>query len=158
MPFCVFFVNINLPFRALPVIMKAYLEEMMILKRKIYQKMLDWKKKSNGTSILMLDGARRVGKSFLCEQFGKNEYKSVILIDFGNVAKEITDIFESESSELDLFFAKLAAYYRVRLYKRESLIVFDEVQMFPRARQLLKYLAADGRYDYVETGSLLSLK
>ena len=130
----------------------------MILKRKIYQKMLDWKNESNGTSVLMLDGARRVGKSFLCEQFGKNEYKSMILIDFGNIAREMADIFDKESADLDLFFARLAAYYRTRLYKRKSLIVFDEVQQFPRARQLLKYLVADGRYDYIETGSLLSLK
>jgi predicted AAA+ superfamily ATPase len=120
--------------------------------------MLDWKNESHGTSVLMLDGARRVGKSFLCEQFGKNEYKSMILIDFGNIAKETADLFESESSSLNLFFAKLAAYYHVTLHKRESLIVFDEVQLFPRARQLLKYLVADGRYDYIETGSLLSLK
>jgi predicted AAA+ superfamily ATPase len=130
----------------------------MVLKRKIYQKLLDWKKKSDGSSCLMLDGARRTGKSFICEQFGKNEYKSMILIDFGNIAKEIADIFENESSDLDLFFSKLSAYYGVTLYKRGSLIVFDEVQMFPRARQLVKYLVADRRYDYMETGSLLSLK
>jgi len=114
----------------------------MILKRKIYRKMLDWKNESNGTSVLMLDGARRVGKSFICELFGKNEYRSMILIDFGNISKKI---FENESTDPDLFFAKLEAYHRTRLYKRESLIVFDEVQQFPRARQLLKYLVADGR-------------
>ena len=130
----------------------------MILKRKIYQKLLDWKKESNGKSALLLKGARRVGKSFLCEQFGKNEYKSMILIDFGNIAEEILDVFKNESSDLDLFFAKIASFYRVQLHKRESLIVFDEVQQFPRARQLVKYLVADGRYDYIETGSLLSLK
>ena len=107
---------------------------------------------------MLISGARRVGKSFLCEQFGKNEYKSMIIIDFGNAPKEIKDIFESDSSDLDIFFAKISAFYRIRLYQRESLIVFDEVQMFPKARQLLKYLAADGRFDYIETGSLLSLK
>jgi len=130
----------------------------MILKRKTYQKLLDWKKESNGANVLLLSGARRVGKSFLCEQFGKHEYKSMIVIDFGNVEKELKVIFENDSADLDMFFAKLAAYYRTRLYQRESLIVFDEVQLFPKARQLLKYLVADGRYDYIETGSLLSLK
>jgi len=130
----------------------------LVLKRKIYQKLLDWKKQSNGDSVLLVSGARRVGKSFLCEQFGKNEYKSMILVDFGNIAKEIIDIFENDSADLDIFFTKLSAYYRTRLYKRESLIVFDEVQLFPKARQLLKYLLADGRFDYMETGSLLSLK
>ena len=130
----------------------------MILKRKIYQTMLDWKNENNGSCVLMLDGARRVGKSFICEQFGKNEYKSMILIDFGNITGDLTDIFDNDSADLDIFFAKLSARFRTRLYERESLIVFDEVQRFPRARQLLKYLVADGRYDYIETGSLLSLK
>ena len=130
----------------------------MVLRRKIYQKMLDWKNKSKGSSVLMLDGARRVGKSFICDLFGKNEYKSMILVDFGNIGNVLTDIFENDSSDLDVFFAKLSAFFRTTLYKRESLIVFDEIQRFPRARQLLKYLVADGRFDYIETGSLLSLK
>jgi len=120
--------------------------------------MLKWKSVSNGTSALLIKGARRVGKSFLCEQFGKNEYKSMIFIDFTNVAKEITDVFENESANLDLFFNKLSAYYGTLLFRRESLFVFDEIQQFPRARQLLKHLVADGRYDYVETGSLITLK
>jgi predicted AAA+ superfamily ATPase len=107
---------------------------------------------------VLIKGARRVGKSFLCEQFGKNEYKSMLVVDFVNLSNEIADVFENESTELDLFFAKLSAHYRVKLYDRNSLIVFDEVQQFPRARQLIKYLVADGRYDYVETGSLLSIK
>jgi len=130
----------------------------MALKRKIYQKLLDWKKESNGSSVLLVSGARRVGKSFLCEQFGKNEYKTSIIIDFGNISKEIKDIFENDSADLDIFFTKLSAFYSTQLYHRESLIIFDEVQQFPEARQLLKYLVADGRYDYLETGSLLSLK
>jgi predicted AAA+ superfamily ATPase len=124
----------------------------------MYQKLLHWKNESKGTSVLMLDGARRVGKSYLCEQFGKNEYKSTILIDFGNLDVEITDIFDNSSTDLDLYFTRLAAYYHTKLYNRDSLIIFDEVQCFPKARQLLKYLIADGRYDYIETGSLLSLK
>ena len=130
----------------------------MVFHRKTYQKLLHWKKESNGSTVLLLNGARRIGKSFLCEQFGKNEYKSMIIIDFGNAPKEITYIFENDSADMDMFFIKLSAFFNIQLYRRESLIVFDEVQLFPYARQLLKYLVADGRYDYIETGSLLSLK
>lgn len=130
----------------------------MILKRKLYEHLLNWKNTSNGSTALMIDGARRVGKSYLCEQFAKAEYKTYILIDFGNAPKDIMDLFIYESSNLDLFFAKLSAYYSTPLYKRETLIIFDEVQQFPRARQLIKYLVADGRFDYLETGSLIRLK
>jgi predicted AAA+ superfamily ATPase len=130
----------------------------MILTRKIYQEMLKWKKASNGASALLIKGARRVGKSFISKHFGKNEYKSMILIDFTNIPNEIIDVFENESTNLDLFFNKLSTYYRTSLYERESLFIFDEVQQFPRARQLIKYLVADGRYDYIETGSLITLK
>jgi len=130
----------------------------MTLNRKIYKKLMDWKKESNGKSVLLVNGARRVGKSYLCEQFGKNEYKSAIIVDFGSVSKELKDVFENDSSDLDIFFTKLSAFFNTPLYKRESLIIFDEVQLFPYARQLLKYLVADGRYDYIETGSLLSIK
>ena len=111
-----------------------------MLKRKIYDELLNWKEVSKGTSALMIDGARRVGKSYIAEQFAKNEYKSYIIIDFGNVSKEVLNLFENESSDLDLFFAKLAAYFSTILYKRNSLIIFDEVQQFPKARQLIKYL------------------
>jgi len=131
---------------------------MVILKRKIYDDLLKWKKSSNGKTAIMIDGARRVGKSFLCEQFARNEYKSHIIVDFGNVPKGIADLFTNDSFDLDLFFAKLSAFYSTTLYERESVIVFDEVQQFPKARQLIKYLVADGRYDYIETGSLISLK
>ena len=130
----------------------------MFLKRKIYQKMLNWKKTSNGASALLIKGARRVGKSFICEQFGKSEYKSMVLIDFTNVSKEVIDIFEHERTNLDLFFNMLSTFYGIVLHKRESLFVFDEVQQYPIARQLIKHLVADGRYDYIETGSLISLK
>jgi len=133
-------------------------DEMSALKRKIYDDLLVWKKRSDGATALMIDGARRVGKSFLCEQFAKNEYKSHIIIDFGNAPKDILGLFENDSSNLDLFFAKLSAFYSKTLYKRESVIIFDEVQQFPRARQLMKYLVADGRYDFIETGSLIRLK
>lgn len=129
-----------------------------MLKRKIYKMLIEWKNKYNGSTALLIDGARRIGKSYICEAFGKNEYKSYLIIDFGNISKEITDIFENESTNLDLFFMKISVFYGVRLYKRESLIIFDEVQQFPKARQLIKYLVKDGRYDYIETGSLLSLK
>lgn len=129
-----------------------------MLKRKIYDKLLSWKHNSNGKTALLIDGARRVGKSYIAELFAKQEYKSHIIIDFGNAPKEIIDLFENESSDLDLFFAKLGAYYSTMLQKRNSLLVFDEVQQCPRARQLIKYLVADGRYDYLETGSLIRLK
>ncbi len=128
------------------------------MKRKIYDCLLEWKEKDNGNCALLLDGARRVGKSYIAEQFGKNEYKSYILIDFAHLPGEVRDIFENDMNDFDLFFNKLSAYYRKILYKRESLIIFDEVQRYPKARELIKYLVADGRYDYLETGSLISLR
>jgi len=129
-----------------------------MLKRKIYNELISWKNNSAGKTAMMIDGARRVGKSYIAEAFAKAEYRSYILIDFGNAPKDILDLFDNDSSDLDLFFAKLAAYYSTALYKRESLIIFDEVQQFPRARQLIKYLVADGRFDFLETGSLIRLK
>lgn len=129
-----------------------------MFKRKIYDKLIKWKSTSNGSTALLIDGARRVGKSYIAEEFAKNEYKSYILVDFGNVPNDVLHLFAQESSDLDLFFAKLSAFYGIKLFKRDSLIVFDEVQQFPRARQLIKYLVADGRYDYLETGSLIRLK
>lgn len=129
-----------------------------MFKRKIYEELIKWKRISNGSTALLIDGARRVGKSYIAEEFAKNEYKSYILVDFGNVPNDVLHLFAQESSDLDLFFAKLSAFYGIKLFKRDSLIVFDEVQQFPRARQLIKYLVADGRYDYLETGSLIRLK
>ena len=129
-----------------------------MLKRKIYHKMIEWKNNSNGSTALLIDGARRVGKSYIVKEFATNEYKSYITIDFGIASQDVLDLFLYDSSNLDLFFAKLSAYYSVPLYKRESLIIFDEVQQFPRARQLIKYLVADSRFDYIETGSLIRLK
>lgn len=129
-----------------------------MLKRKIYNELLLWKENSKGSTSVMIDGARRVGKSFIAEEFAKNEYKSYIIIDFGNAPAEILDLFNNESSNLDLFFAKLSSFYSTILYRRNSLIIFDEVQQCPRARQLIKYLVADGRYDFLETGSLIRLK
>ena len=129
-----------------------------MLKRKLYDQLLSWKAKSRGQTALLIDGARRVGKSYMAELFARQEYKSHIIIDFGNAPREIMDLFLNESADLDLFFAKLSAFYSTVLYERESIIVFDEVQQFPRARQLVKYLVQDGRFDYLETGSLIRLK
>lgn len=129
-----------------------------MLKRKIYHELVAWKTKSNGTTAMMIDGARRVGKSYIVEAFAKTQYKSYIMIDFGNTPQDVLDIFANDSADLDMFFAKLSSFFRTPLYMRESLIIFDEVQQYPRARQLIKYLVADGRYDYIETGSLIRLK
>lgn len=130
----------------------------MMLKRKIYAALVAWKNRSNGKTALLINGARRVGKSYIAKEFAQNEYESHIIIDFGNAPKDVLDLFESDSADLDLFFAKLVLFYGTPLTNRKSLIVFDEVQQFPRARQLIKYLVADGRYDYLETGSLIRLK
>jgi len=130
----------------------------MVLKRKIYCELLKWKKESNGSTALLIKGARRVGKSFICVLFGKTEYRSMICIDFSNAAMEVKDYFNNDSNDLDVFFSKLSAFFNIRLYKRESLFIFDEVQRFPRARELIKHLVADGRYDYIETGSLISIR
>jgi len=119
---------------------------------------LEWKEKDNGSCALLLDGARRVGKSYIAEEFGRNEYKSYLMIDFAHLPQEVRSIFENDINDFDLFFNKLSAYYRKTLYRRDSLIIFDEVQRYPMARELIKYLVADGRYDYLETGSLISLR
>ena len=140
---------------------KAYgdiVVENYMLRRKIYDELVAWKKNSKGATAMMLDGARRVGKSYIAEKFAKAEYRSYIMIDFGIAPRDVLELFENDSADLDIFFAKLAAFYSTVLYKRESLIVFDEVQQYPRARQLIKYLVADGRFDYLETGSLIRLK
>lgn len=126
------------------------------MKRKIYDELTQWK--SRGKTALLIDGARRVGKSYIAEEFAKAEYKSYILIDFNRAGKEVTDLFENYLNDLDTLFMYLSAYYNVKLYDRESLIIFDEVQMFPKARAAIKFLVADGRYDYIETGSLMSIK
>lgn len=128
------------------------------MKRKIYDCLLEWKEKEQGKCALLLDGARRVGKSYIAEEFGKREYRSYLLIDFAHLQREVKEIFENDINDFDLFFNKLSAYYRKQFYTRETLIIFDEVQRYPAARQLIKYLVADGRYDYLETGSLISLR
>lgn len=128
------------------------------MKRKIYAELLKWKSEDAGRTALLIDGARRVGKSYIVEQFAKKEYKNYIMIDFNRVSKEITDIFTDYLDNMDTFFLYLSSFYNVKLYERETLIIFDEVQVFPKARSAIKYLVADGRYDYIETGSLMSIK
>lgn len=129
----------------------------MIFKRKLYEKMLQWKHVRNGSTALLIKGARRVGKSTLAEEFAKNEYKTYILIDFAHINKQINDLLD-DMSDLDFFFMRLQVETGITLYERESVIIFDEVQLKPAARQAIKYLVKDGRYDYIETGSLLSIK
>ena len=128
-----------------------------MFKRKIYDKLLEWKSESNGKTALMVEGARRIGKSTVVEEFGKNEYKSYILIDFSIAPKAVKDLFE-DISDLNYFFLQLQLLFKVDLEERNSLIIFDEVQLFPLARQAIKHLVKDHRYDYIETGSLISIK
>lgn len=127
------------------------------MKRKIYSKIQEWKTQWDGRSALLIDGARRIGKSWIVEEFGKNEYKSYILIDFNNVGEDIIELFERYLTDLDTFFMRLSLYTGIKLFHRDSLIIFDEVQMYPKARAAIKYLVKDGRYDYIETGSLVSI-
>ncbi len=128
----------------------------MMFKRKIYEQMLNWKNKQTKTALLV-KGARRVGKSTVVEEFARSEYKSYVLIDFSNVSKEINELFD-DLSDLDYFFTKIQYLTHSPLYRGESVIIFDEVQLNPKARQAIKHLVKDGRYDYIETGSLLSIK
>ena len=128
------------------------------MRRKIYDELIKWKKESNGKVALLIDGARRIGKSYIAEQFAKENYKSYILIDFNKVGKDVKELFDTDLDNLDMFFMYLSSYYKTDLYERDTLIIFDEVQLYPRARSAIKYLVADGRYDYIETGSLISIK
>lgn len=130
----------------------------MILKRKIYDKLLAWKEECKGSKAVLIEGARRIGKSTIAEEFAKNEYKSYILIDFSKGDSDVESYFNRYLNDLDTFFMLLSAHFKVQLENRKSLIIFDEVQMFPRARAAIKYLVEDGRYDYIETGSLISIK
>lgn len=128
------------------------------MKRKVYEKLMQWKQNSNGRTAILIDGARRVGKSYIVEKFAKENYKSYIVIDFNKVSKELKDLFEHYLNDMDNLFLYLSNYFNITLYERESLIVFDEVQLYPKARSAIKYLVEDGRYDYIETGSLMSIK
>lgn len=128
-----------------------------MFKRKIYDEMLEWKEKRSKKNALLIKGARRVGKTTIAEEFAKNEFKSYIMIDFAHTSKIIKTLFD-DMSDLDFFFLQLQQLTGKRLYENESVLIFDEIQLLPEARQAIKYLVADGRYRYIETGSLLSIK
>ena len=128
------------------------------MRRKIYDVLLNWKQEYAGQTALLLEGARRVGKSYIVQEFAKKEYKSYILIDFNKAPTEIKSLFDNYLHDLDTLFMYLSNFYQVKLYDRESLIILDEVQLFPRARSAVKYLVEDRRYDYIETGSLIGIR
>lgn len=130
---------------------------MKLFKRKLYGALLQWKEQWQGKYAVLIEGARRVGKSTLAESFAKHEYKSYLLIDFSKASREVNALFE-DMMDLDYFFIKLQSIFHVNLYPRESVIIFDEVQFQPLARQAIKHLVKDGRYDYIETGSLISIR
>ena len=132
-------------------------DKVINFRRKIYDTMLKWKNERNGETALLIQGARRIGKSTIAEEFARKEYKSYILIDFSNVSKEVNDLF-NDISDLNYLFVRLQFIYKVQLYERKSVIIFDEVQLQPLARQAIKHLVKDGRYDYIETGSLISVR
>lgn len=128
------------------------------MKRKVYEELVQWKKNSNGKTAILIDGARRVGKSYIAEMFARENYKTYILIDFSKVPQTIKDLFDNYLDNLDYLFTYLSEYFETKLYERDTLFIFDEVQFCPRARSAIKHLVADGRYDYIETGSLISIK
>lgn len=129
----------------------------MVFKRKIYSELLEWKNSQQGKIALLIEGARRIGKSTIVEEFARNEYRSYVLIDFADASTDVRALFD-DVSDLNFIFLQLQLRYGVQLFERESLIVFDEVQLCPRARQAIRALVKDGRYDYVETGSLVSIR
>jgi hypothetical protein len=129
-----------------------------VFKRKIYDKLLDWKSTTKGTKAVLIEGARRIGKSTIAEEFGKNNYKTYILVDFSKASLSVKNAFNNFLSDLDSLFMVLSIEYDTPLFERNSLLIFDEVQNFPRAREAIKHLVKDGRYDYIETGSLISIK
>lgn len=131
--------------------------EKRVFRRKIYDRILQWKQESNGESALMIQGARRIGKSTIAEEFAKNEYSSYLIIDFNKASSVVKALFD-DLMNLDIIFLQLQTIYNVVLEERKSVIIFDEVQKCPNARQAIKYLVQDGRYDYIETGSLISIK
>ncbi|MCI6995788.1 MAG: AAA family ATPase, partial [Eubacterium sp.] len=131
--------------------------EKPVFRRKIYNEILEWKENRSDKYALLIKGARRVGKSTIAEEFAKKEFKSYIMIDFANTSKAIKDLFD-DTYDLDFFFLQLQQLTGTRLFEKESVIIFDEVQLLPKARQAIKYLVADGRYKYIETGSLISIR
>ena len=128
------------------------------MKRKIYNELLEWKNKRNGATAVIIEGARRIGKSYIVEEFARNEYDSYLLIDFNKADKIVWEWFDNYLNDLDTLLMNLQIHYGIRLTPRKSVVIFDEVQLCPRARSAIKYLVADGRFDYIETGSLISIK
>ena len=128
------------------------------MKRKIYERLLKWKNESNGKTAILIDGAKCTGKSYTALEFAKNNYKSFILIDFNKAPDDVKKLFDLYLDDLDTLFMYLSNYYNVTLYERNSVIISDEIQLYPRARSAIKYLVEDGRYDYIETGSLVSIR
>lgn len=128
------------------------------MRRKIYNDLLRWKQEEQGRCAMLIDGARRVGKSYIVREFAAGEYRSALIIDFSIARAEVKQLFSDYAGDIDMLFMNLMSIYNVTLYHRESLVVFDEVQECPPARQAIKHLVADGRYDYIETGSLVSIK
>ena len=129
-----------------------------MMKRKIYQQLIDWKEQRQGEVALLIEGARRIGKSYIVEEFGRKEYDSYLLIDFNKAPQMVHEWFDLYLEDLDTLFLYLSQHYHVKLHKRRSLIILDEIQLCKRARAAIKFLVADGRYDYIETGSLVSIK
>lgn len=127
------------------------------MRRKIYNELLKWKEEENGSVAIMIDGARRVGKSYIVEEFARKEYLSYILIDFAHVEDEVKEYFLNYKTDYDALFMHLSLHFKVKLHERKSVIIFDEVELFPQAREAIKFLVKDGRYDYIETGSLISI-
>ena len=131
---------------------------METFERKAYEKLASWKDSSQGSTALLIEGARRVGKSTIAEEFGRRNYASYMLVDFSKAPDDVLGYFVALRNDLDAFFMYLSSFYGVELHRRDSLIIFDEVQLYPKAREAIKQLVADGRYDYIETGSLVSIR
>ena len=131
---------------------------MKLFERKLYSELVAWKRDSNGASAMLVEGARRTGKTTLVKEFARREYDSFLYIDFSHVDKQVLDIFRDYRSDTQTLLRMLQLFYGVELHERKSLVIFDEVQRFPLAREEIKHLVGDGRYDYVETGSLISIR
>lgn len=129
-----------------------------MFRRKCYEKLLEWKASSKGRTALLIEGARRVGKTTLAESFADAEYDAHLVIDFSRASREVKNAFDEHSNDIDTLLRMLQLYYGVELPRRQSVIIFDEVQHLPKARETVKHLVADGRFDYIETGSLISIK
>ena len=140
-----------------PPCYSIYKGGLQVFERKAFNQLLEWKEKYSQNYAAMLEGARRVGKSTIAEEFAKNYFKTYIKIDFANVKEEVLEVFK-DIANLDVFFLRLQTVTGITLYKNESVIIFDEIQRQPLVRQAIKYLVADGRYKYIETGSLISIK